>query len=303
MSLRAIARATLETTLVGTGVTSVARGRMRGRALVLAYHNIVPTGERAVGDRSLHLTQERFAAQLDALLKTHDIVPLDSLLEDAEGKRPRIAITFDDAYTGAVIAGVEVLRSRGLPATIFVTPEFVGGGSFWWDLIAHPESGLAPEARAHALECCRGEQDRVLAWARAEGLPSQTLPEHARCASETDIALAVGSARIAIGSHTWSHANLAQLSGEELHAELRRPKAWLDARFPARKRWLSYPYGHRNAETEQAALAAGYEGAFLIEGGWTAPVPGAPSRLPRLNVPAGMTAKGLSIRAAGLLCS
>ena len=44
----------------------VAMHRLRGRRLILAYHNIIPTGSAPVGDRSLHLPLDEFAAQLDA---------------------------------------------------------------------------------------------------------------------------------------------------------------------------------------------------------------------------------------------
>ena len=37
----------------------------------------MPQGEKIVGDRALHLPQQEFAAQLDALMTTHEVVPLD----------------------------------------------------------------------------------------------------------------------------------------------------------------------------------------------------------------------------------
>jgi len=284
-----------------SGIVRLARGRMAGRTLVLAYHNVVPRGERPAGDLSLHLPQQAFATQLDMLLETHDVVALDDVGAGGAGGRPRAAITFDDAYAGAMRAGIEELSRRGLPATVFVTPAFVGGEAFWWDLLAAPADGLRADVREHALGPCRGEHERVLAWARDAGVRTHDLPAHARCAAERDLAAAAGTAGIAIGSHTWSHANLAAVDEPTLRSELERARAWLDARFPARRRWFSYPYGRRNAAAESAALAHGHAGAFLIEGGWIPTGAEAPSRLPRLNIPAGLSANGFAIRAAGLL--
>jgi len=86
-------------------------------------------------------------------------------------------------------------------------------------------------------------------------------------------------------------------------AELSRSRDWLAARFGAAfVPWLSYPYGHFSPMVKEEAAAAGYHGALAIEGGWTRVPP--PSRyvVPRLNVPAGLSARGFALRAAGLFC-
>ena len=145
--------------LVHTGVDRVARFLARRRCAILAYHNIVPDGTRPGGDRSLHLERSRFAAQLDLLTDAVDVVPLEALIRsDAEDRgRPRIAVTFDDAYRGAVTLGVDELAKRELPATIFVAPGLVGGRTLWWDELAgRGEGGLPPDVRRRALGEFRG---------------------------------------------------------------------------------------------------------------------------------------------------
>src|SRR4051794_40278450 len=99
---RAVERALVH----GAGIVS-RTGRRRGATLVLAYHDIVPAGERPVGDRSLHLPQADFAAQLDEAARLGlRIVPLDALRQPDDDPTPRVVITFDDAYRGALTAGV-----------------------------------------------------------------------------------------------------------------------------------------------------------------------------------------------------
>ena len=88
---RGAVKTILEGTLAGSGLPAVARVRRRGESLVLAFHNIVPRGETAVGDASLHLPQEAFGRLLDSILETHEVVPLPATLEPADGrKRPRL---------------------------------------------------------------------------------------------------------------------------------------------------------------------------------------------------------------------
>src|SRR2546423_5455975 len=115
--VRVRVKAIAERVLLASGGRA-ARWRMRDRTLILAYHNVVPDEQPIFGDRSLHLRRSDFAAQLDALRETHDVVPLPAVLLPSHGPRPRAAITFDDAYAGAVTLGVAEVVARGLPATV-----------------------------------------------------------------------------------------------------------------------------------------------------------------------------------------
>ncbi len=279
------------------------RARRRSSALVLAYHNIVPDGERPVGDLSLHLPQASFSAQLDLLASTHDIVSLDEAVRPVDGSaRPRAAITFDDAYRGAVRAGVPELARRGLPATIFVAPAFVGGGTFWWDALAD-DTGLPEAIRSHALGALRGEDSAIRRWASGQGIRERALPDHQTVAAEAELAEATRNAGIQLAAHTWSHPNLAALDDDQLESEISRPLEWLRARFVAVTRWISYPYGLWSPAAERVAEAAGYEGGLRVDGGWLDPARSRTQRfaIPRLNIPAGVSIAGFELRSSGLL--
>ena len=283
------------------GAAAWARRRHSGRTIVLAYHNVVPRGERAAGDRSLHLPQEDFARQLDLLTRTHDVVPLAGILATAgEGRRPRAAITFDDGYAGTVTAGVEEVTRRSLPATIFVVPGFLGGRTFWRDELADPESGEVPAPiRTQALDSLAGVHDAIIAWATREGARRRAPGPAERTATESQLADAAGRAGISLGSHTWSHPNLARLDPAASAEELERPRRWLSDRFPSAIPWLSYPYGRSSPEAQGAARHAGFSGAFLVAGGWLAREGGDPFALPRLNIPAGLSSAGFTLRVSG----
>jgi peptidoglycan/xylan/chitin deacetylase (PgdA/CDA1 family) len=272
---------------------------------VLAYHNIVPEGETPAGDLSLHLSQRRFAAQLDALRRTHEVVPLSTLLDRAYAptRKPRVVITFDDAYRGAVTAGVAELAARGMPATIFVAPHFVNGGSFWWDAFCPDGEELPDSFRSHALEVLAGREADVRAWVeQVGGHAPRVLPAHARAATIEELRAAVGHPGITLGSHTWSHPNLARSADADVREELERPLNWLRAHFDAVVPWIAYPYGISSPAVERAAAGAGYEGALRVSGGWLRQGELSRFALPRLNVPAGLSTHGFTLRTSGLLC-
>jgi peptidoglycan/xylan/chitin deacetylase (PgdA/CDA1 family) len=299
--MRAGLKRAAEALLVFARLPNVSRASLRGRTLVLAYHNVVPDDLPFFGDRSLHLPRSAFAHQLDELVRHCTVVGLDALFA-APDARPRAVITFDDAYVGAVTHGIQELAERGLPATIFVPPGLLGGQGFWWDALAGA-TDLPEQVREQALDRLQGKDAAIRRWAAEAGKPASTLPLEAHTASVEQLRDAAGRAGITIGSHTWSHPNLARLAPEELAAELEQPRRWLAERFGSRfVPWLSYPYGRYSPEVETAAAGAGYAGAFRIDGGWT-PCGARPGfALPRLNVPAGLSGPGFALRAAGMFC-
>lgn len=296
-------KAMAETLAVASGAPSLARRFTRGSVRILAYHNVAPDDEDASGELTLHLPRTRFAEQLDLLMESHEIVSLESVLENeaTSPSRPRAVITFDDAYQGAMTAGVAELADRKLPATVFVTPKLLGGQVFWWDRLAALAGGtLDEDIRRTALSVHDGRQEAVTRWAGSRdpevGSP---VPRWARSASADDVEAAV-DVGVTLASHSWSHPNLTRLPSTDLSEELERPLSWLRRHFPDDSiPWLSYPYGLSSAEVEQAARRAGYRAAVRAEGGCAAaadPV----FTLPRISIPRGLSHRGFELRISGL---
>jgi peptidoglycan/xylan/chitin deacetylase (PgdA/CDA1 family) len=291
-----------ERALIVSGLARYALRRRRAHRLVLAYHDVIPHGDTASGDASLHLSQHEFARQLDALAQSHEVVPITALFDAPRySSRPRVVITFDDAYLGALTAGVHELGKRGLPATIFVSPGILASVP-WWDLLAEPAQGVVPEElRTHALDVLSGKTDLVLASAPSKSARSGSMLKLPRIGTDAELSTAVSKSGISLGSHSWSHPNLCKLDESELQEELDRPLAWLRSRFASVVPWLSYPYGIQSERVQRAAEKAGYVGAFRIDGGWIPPRSYLPSySLPRLNIPAGLSLDGFRLRIAGL---
>ncbi len=274
--------------------------RMRGRALVLAYHNVVPDALASRGDRSLHLSQSAFLSQLD-FIQTHcHVVPLTAVLDGATtADLPTVAITFDDAYRGAVEWAVPALVSRGLDSTLFVAPGLLERTSFWWDEFADGLGGVPDALRTKILELDAG-QPRAGRTTAASRRPAAPLPECYGCASEAQVRGLSELQCVRIGAHSWSHPNLARISPEALELELRRPLGWLGALKGGAVSILAYPYGLHSGAVRRAARLAGYSAALCVDGGWLPPNLGDRWNVPRYNVPAGISQAGFAIRLSGI---
>jgi peptidoglycan/xylan/chitin deacetylase (PgdA/CDA1 family) len=240
---------------------------------------------------------------LDRLEETHEIVELTEVQAVPVGSnRPRAAITFDDAYRGALTLALPELARRGLPATVFVAPGLLGSSGCWWDLLAATDgSGLLPNVRSHVLEVLRGDGATALAWARSNALPIALLPAHAGIATEEELRTAAALPGISVGAHTWSHCNLASMDVAAYETELVKPLAWLRQRFERIVPWVAYPYGLSAPTSAQEARRAGYDRALRIEGGWISSAAISAFVLPRLNVPAAVSPDGFVLRASGLM--
>jgi peptidoglycan/xylan/chitin deacetylase (PgdA/CDA1 family) len=194
------------------------------RRVVLCYHSVNPSPSY------LSLTPDLFDAHLAWLQDHCRVVGLDELVGDVpRGGGPHVAITFDDGYEDNCVHALPRLAARGLTATFFVTAGFVERDE---GVLAHlSEVWLTPRERL-----------RPLSWRQVRELRD---------------------AGMSIGSHTWSHRNLARLSMTAAANELRRSREVLEERLRQPVRAVAYPWGslrrHVSDETFAAARRAGYE--------------------------------------------
>lgn len=290
----------LERALGSSGVSWITRHRVRGKRLILAYHGVIPDGSPPAGERALFISQRHFAEHLDLLCAVADVAPLNQLDEEGDG-RPRVAITIDDAYGGAVREGVRELVTRSLPATIFVAPGRLDGHVFWWDALSHATGRLDGRIRDYALYALAGSDESVRKWAADVELPvSADLPEYARAASLVQLRAATEHPGITVASHSWSHSNMASLSCAEVCSELTRSREWLQAEFAGKTvAWLAYPYGLDSSTAHRALTQSSYAGALRIAGSWHSIRDVSPFARPRLNVSRGLTVAGLRARLLG----
>lgn len=296
--MRSALRTLVETVATGSGLAAAARRRLRDRIAIVAYHNVVPDGQAGRGDSSLHLPLNRFVTQVERLSRTHKIVDLREIDREIQSPSPRPAavITFDDAYRGAVTLALPELVQRGIPAVVFVSPGLLGEQSTWWDELA--EHGLlTAELRGRALQELAGS-GAAIREAFVPGGQAPPLPRSYGIATRDELMQHVAGG-ISVGSHAWEHEHLPSLDTAALDRSLDRSLAWVQELGGLACPWLALPYGAGDRKLGRRAIDLGYDGVVRIDGGlWR---PGADTAfVPRINVPAGLTPRGLELRTSGL---
>ncbi|HXF56087.1 MAG TPA: polysaccharide deacetylase family protein [Actinomycetota bacterium] len=175
---------------------------------------------------------ESFRAHVEWLSQHANIIPAERALESHHRPvRPSVALTFDDGYADVFEHALPLLVEHRLPATLLVT---VG-------LLEREPDVLERFVRSGSIASPKD----ALTWSQ--------LAE-------------VADAGFTIGSHSWSHRNLALLPPPEVEEEARRSREALEDRLQRPVTAWAYPFGrpgrHWRAETKQAVSSAGYRQAF-----------------------------------------
>lgn len=264
------------------------------RLTVLCWHNVEgtwcfpsPPGE---GLRGL----ER---QLRLLRRVARVVPLDRALADLAEGRPigprNVALTFDDGYADQLELAVPLLERLGLPATFFLVPDLLSGSvRAWWEVAGWAFTNTRRERLSWEGEDLdlRTPITRRDAYRRA----GERLKRRDRAARESAVDALVelldpagepgdgalfcdwdaarGFARrgFAIGSHSQSHAILAEEEPAEQERDLAESRRRLHEGFGLPIDLLAYPNGtpaDYDDATVRAAAAAGYRHALTMRSG------------------------------------
>lgn len=252
----------------------------RPACFVALYHGLSTGSDGGYRD---DLPLADFSAQIDWVCQHYAVVPLDDLfLRMRAGRQVSglAALTFDDGARSAAPA-LALLKSRDLPATLFLVGDVLDGKPFWRDLarsvmaagrvkelinaagaVGIDVGGLTEENFYRASK----NPDLCDVKALAEFLPvfcKAGAPE--RFLTEQEI-LALAWPGLTLGNHTQRHLPLSSLEESDQRRDIGLVEERLNAFPVSRSRLLSVPFGgpgSYNAATWRAAEACGLAGLAL----------------------------------------
>ncbi|HSK17629.1 MAG TPA: polysaccharide deacetylase family protein [Longimicrobiales bacterium] len=177
---------------------------------ILTYHSIDGSGS------PISVDPAAFRRHVECLTtKGPRVVGMDELLMLPDDSSA-VAITFDDAFVNFAELAWPLLNDHGLPVTLFVPTEHVGGTNAW----------SATDRSIPHLPLLDGD---ALARLAADG--------------------------VTLGSHTCTHPHLTWLSAGDVRGELERSADQLQHMTGVRPSCLAYPYGAYNPDIAAAAGA------------------------------------------------
>lgn len=200
------------------------------RVVVLLYHRVSDEFRDNVT-----IGVERFDDQMSYLADHYEVVALRDLVRGdvvPEPGRRLVCITFDDGYKDNSDNAAPILIKHGLPATFFLSTDKIENQT----------------AFQHDLDKL-GRGLRNMSWDEVRSMQSDGLD---------------------FGSHTVNHANLAQLSPEEIERELVESREALRRELGQSEFLFAYPFGGRDditPEARQQVMASGYSCCCSAYGG------------------------------------
>jgi peptidoglycan/xylan/chitin deacetylase (PgdA/CDA1 family) len=219
--------------------------------------------------------------------------------------RPVAAITFDDGYKDVYLNAFPILQSKGIPSAVFVVTDLVGTSrlqvhdELYLALVSaekvQPASGKAHlQAGAECLALPSALRDLVLGRIAAAHDPFQltravletlgkpdinnllqllrsriSIPEELLGEFQTmnwDMLKQMVRSDVTVGSHTRTHALLANEAGATVREELLASRDAIASQLGTQVQHFAYPDGSFNAQTIKEAAAAGYRTAYTICG-------------------------------------
>jgi peptidoglycan/xylan/chitin deacetylase (PgdA/CDA1 family) len=173
--------------------------------VILTYHSI------SDGPLPTQIAAGLFTEQMEWLHANARVAPLaqvvSSLIKRIALPKRTVALTFDDGYHDFYSSAAPVLRRLKMPATIFLTTGFCGGGSRPGNRAWRPDSAL-------------------LDWNKVADLAHQGFE---------------------FGGHSVSHSDLTTLTSEEALREMRDSRSEIEERTGRTVDFFAYPFGRWSA--------------------------------------------------------
>jgi peptidoglycan/xylan/chitin deacetylase (PgdA/CDA1 family) len=319
-TLGRLARRLLLVILYRTGIlTLLADWRLRGHALVLTYHRVLPLARQAhsFSSPAIIVTPATFDRHMAFLRSKFEVLRLERFMRIlcARAAWPRRAclITFDDGWHDNLEFAHPILKKHGLCAVLFAAGDYIGSRATFWqediarriherwrarslssgllDLMAEhgdPYALTPSQARERIWELVRRikrrrdvELPRIVEALGSES-PQQD-PGEDRFLDWAELRRLEEEDTFTIASHAMSHVPLTELPAGGAEQELTRSRELLAARLRRTPAALAYPNGDYDDAVVEAARRAGFEAAFTTDGGLVAA--GAPPlRIKRLNI-------------------
>lgn len=256
---------------------------------IFLFHGVVTSPTSGVRNYTgKHIHRELFAHCIGELAEVGTALSMDDVLSHMEHgvafPDRAFAVTFDDGFENNVSVAAPILDDFSVPATIYVTTEFVDQNRMSWiDRIEEavervPNQALTlnwtneiflledTESRINFLKAVRTfvkTSPDIDANAFADHLCEQLAAEDFdqangeldRKMSWDQVRTAANSPLLSIGGHSHTHATLSFLSPEELDGELDKCFGLLEEKGGIEPTHFSYPEGLEHCYSEAVIKA------------------------------------------------
>jgi ubiquinone/menaquinone biosynthesis C-methylase UbiE/peptidoglycan/xylan/chitin deacetylase (PgdA/CDA1 family) len=279
-------------------IQDIAPRFLKRKTAILMYHGFTDkTDEIGIENhQGKHLDISRFDEEMRYLKNHHNPISLPYFIRAFKDGRPipdnSVIVTMDDGYESNYVLAYPILKRYGIPATIFITTDFVQNNKYLWvDRIEYAISRTEEKTltcdvygKAYSFDLStRGSKMRAdnkvrsllkrlpldVRSAIVEGIEEQLrerlstiiTPNIYRPLQWGQVREMVDSDLVTIGSHAHNHIALAKCKGSQAEDELTISKEIIETHTERICDIFCYPngaIGDFNARTKSYLKSAGY---------------------------------------------
>lgn len=214
-----------------------------------------------------------FSQSLDALSRLYRFVSLDEVAEYYEGKRElknACLVTFDDGWKSTYDIAYPVLKKKGIPAGLFVSPKHIRTGeSYWFQAASGIQRKDFAEVAAPYFPQLSPDQLqqynpkillKTLRISRIQEILSQ-LPQNGAENKRWNVTVdelkeLQSSGVFTMGAHTMNHPILQNESRESADYEITASVSELEELLGSKVKYFAYPNGMQDVDFSEREYEA-----------------------------------------------
>ncbi|MBV1920245.1 MAG: polysaccharide deacetylase family protein [Pseudomonadales bacterium] len=255
-----------------------------GNCTVFTFHRVLTEEEysKTTFEQSIAISDVAFRRFILHIKERFDVISLQSLIDFQSGKKeysPKQAyacITLDDGWYDNYINAFPILNAMKVPATIFLSTDFIGADSgFWWqnlgDALSCKDLKKSQKDNLSSLMIPFVGEAVVNVWNVDEIIATIKKYFYSEALNITEKAVEITAQKmnshgldwshceemseygITFGSHTLSHPRLSLLEGPLLEKELGLSKKCIEKNGVNYVNAICYPYGDFNGTVINAS--------------------------------------------------
>ncbi|MDP8229682.1 MAG: polysaccharide deacetylase family protein [Candidatus Gorgyraea atricola] len=242
--------------------------RRSPRLLVFTYHRVSGPSE---GGGYLAVSRDIFEQHVRYIKDNFKTVSMSDGLKALErgcSNEIYASINLDDGYMDNYLNAYPVLKKYGVPATIFLTTDYIGKEEvFWWDRVFNIQKSQFRTNKINSVLIDKDEKEHEPFISEMEKEHGVTNPAGPSKMLSWDEIRDMQNGLISFGSHTKTHRNLCLLSDDEVRRELMDSKSAIEKNIGQKVTEFAYPFGRFDKRVRRLAQEAGFKCARTTCGG------------------------------------
>ena len=223
--------------------------------VLLPFYHVVSNDRLPHVQNYPYRTEKEFAGELDFLLKHYSPVGLGEILHHKVHGRDIFHLSFDDGMRQCHDVIAPVLLRKGVPATFFLSPGFIGNQQLFHRyksslLVDHIRKfpagkGLLYQAGLTLQELLQWPYNRTAMldqMAREAGICWAEFLDSYQPYMTEDQVRRLTDQGFTVGAHSWDHPEFPLLTDDEQFLQVRQSMKWIVDRFNPAIKAFAFPF-------------------------------------------------------------